>query len=106
MAGHCGRQATAVFPARAVQAALPLRVWAQARFFARDPRDGSRRTVREQDIQNFRADQGRLRDAWAWVGWWEHRLEYNKDEAKKVRRKLHFPSEAPEGRMARQAQSE
>mmetsp|Transcript_83838 Transcript_83838/g.270975 ORF Transcript_83838/g.270975 Transcript_83838/m.270975 type:complete len:143 (-) Transcript_83838:54-482(-) len=76
----------------------------QQRRFARDPLDGSLAKLKGGSVQEFRADKDRLRDGWAWVGWWEACLEKQKHKAKKVRRKLQFPSECPLGRATRQEQ--
>merc|ERR1712194_578041 len=73
----------------------------QARYFARDPKHGDEKP--KVAIQEFRADKDRHRDAWAWVGAWEAKLERAKTKATKIRRKLHYPSECPKGRQARAA---
>ncbi|CAJ1346826.1 unnamed protein product, partial [Effrenium voratum] len=51
-------------------------------------------------IQDFKADEGRLYDNWAWIGQLESKLDRAKRHAKKLRRKLQFPND-PDGQKMR-----
>eukprot|EP00933_Yihiella_yeosuensis_P041237 TRINITY_DN35650_c0_g1_i1.p1 TRINITY_DN35650_c0_g1~~TRINITY_DN35650_c0_g1_i1.p1 ORF type:complete len:126 (+),score=11.09 TRINITY_DN35650_c0_g1_i1:94-471(+) len=77
----------------------------QVRYFSRDPEDGHRakRPLYERQLE-YRADDSRLRDGWAWVGYWENSMARTLRHAKKLRRKLQYPGACPEGRAKREAQ--
>eukprot|EP00931_Biecheleriopsis_adriatica_P094491 TRINITY_DN68133_c0_g1_i1.p1 TRINITY_DN68133_c0_g1~~TRINITY_DN68133_c0_g1_i1.p1 ORF type:complete len:111 (+),score=20.59 TRINITY_DN68133_c0_g1_i1:40-372(+) len=77
----------------------------QVRFFARDPEDGSRaRKALPERLLEFRAEDDRLRDAWAWVGYQENSMARTLRHAKKLRRKLQYSSADPAGRAKREEQ--
>ncbi|CAE7785503.1 unnamed protein product [Symbiodinium sp. CCMP2592] len=67
----------------------------QRRFFAREPADGTQGFKRfYEQVQEYKADESRLRDGWAWIGFVEHKLEETKLKATKIRRKLRYPNDA------------
>eukprot|EP00930_Biecheleria_cincta_P064089 TRINITY_DN49639_c0_g1_i1.p1 TRINITY_DN49639_c0_g1~~TRINITY_DN49639_c0_g1_i1.p1 ORF type:complete len:118 (+),score=22.14 TRINITY_DN49639_c0_g1_i1:60-413(+) len=77
----------------------------QTRFFARELEDGSRgKKPLAERLLEYRADQDRLRDGWAWVGYWEKSCEKTLRHAKKLRRKLQYSSADPAGRAKREQQ--
>ncbi|CAE7632334.1 unnamed protein product [Symbiodinium sp. KB8] len=67
----------------------------QQRFFAREPADGTQGFKRfYEQVQEYKADESRLRDGWAWIGFVEHKLEKTKLTGTKIRRKLRYPNDA------------
>mmetsp|Transcript_1137 Transcript_1137/g.1597 ORF Transcript_1137/g.1597 Transcript_1137/m.1597 type:complete len:127 (-) Transcript_1137:192-572(-) len=77
-------------PAKRAQAATttlssPL---SQQLRFARELPEAEKYPRRVERLQEFRADKDRLHDNWAWVGWWEAKVERNEKQADRLCRKL------------------